>query len=218
MIPCIVATCNRELRDHEIATQQRLCDPCAGQLRSWLTSIPNLMIVLREGSMQREAAGSVGRSGTKTAPLPGRLDTLNLIGPAAVGRIDGPLEDQCGDIPIAATLAGWVQVIIEERGAKGPAQATEVALAAWLVLHLGWASQQRWVNDMRDEIHSTMRAIWGITRLQPRTRAISRPCPRCDYMTLTRTDHDLYTRCSTCGTSYTAQELGDDAARRSVAA
>lgn len=214
--PCIAATCSRELRDHEIG-HQLLCTPCCQQMRAWLTAIPNLMIVLREGSMQREAAGSIGRSGTKTAPLPGRLDTLNLLGPAATGRIDGPIEDQCGDIPIAATLAGWVQVIIEERGAKSPAQVTEVALAAWLVLHLGWASQQRWVNDMHDEIHSTMRAIWGITRLQPHTRAISRPCPRCDQLGLSRIDGDQYTRCSCCGTSYTTQELCDDAERRAAA-
>ncbi|MEV6580226.1 hypothetical protein AB0M92_18910 [Streptomyces sp. NPDC051582] len=218
MDTCIASTCTRELRDHEIAARQLLCDPCVWQLRAWLKSIPNLMIVLREGSMQREVCGAGGRSGTKTPPLPGRIDTLNLTGPAAAGPIREHIEDQCGDIPIAGVLAGWVRVVIEKRPAAPPKATTEIALAAWLTLHIGWASQQTWVREMRDEIHDAMRTIWGITRLQPQTHAVTRPCPRCDLMTLTRTDHDLYTRCSSCGTSYTGQELGDDAARRVAAA
>ncbi|MFG2748050.1 hypothetical protein [Streptomyces xanthophaeus] len=216
---CIAATCDRELRDHELASAQLLCDPCLHGMRGWLASIPNQMIVLREGSMQREVSGGTGRSGTKTAPLPGRLDTINLVGPAAVGRVDGPLDDQLGDVPIVGVLGGWVQLVIEERPAKPPTAATEITLAAWLTLHLGWSSQQPWAGEMRSELHDMMRSIWRITSLQPRTRAISRPCPRdaCQMLTLIERDWVQYIECTSCGGLWTKSELNADAIARAAA-
>ncbi|MEU7066922.1 hypothetical protein [Streptomyces sp. NPDC046161] len=213
---CIASTCTRELRDHEIASAQLLCDPCLHRMRGWLQSIPAQLFVLREGSMQREVGGG-GRTGTRTAPLPGRLDTLNLVGPAAAGTVVDPHGDQTGDMPIAGVLSSWVLLIAEERPARLPQRQTEEALADWLIPHLGWSSQQPWSGELHDELHGMMRAIWGITALQPRTRAISRPCPRCDRLELSRTDGDQYTRCGFCGTSYTTQELNDDAERRAAA-
>ncbi|MFD5676142.1 hypothetical protein [Streptomyces sp. NPDC127040] len=218
MIPCIAATCSRDLRDHEIAARQQLCDPCVHTVRAWLKSIPGQMIVLREGSMQREAGGG-GRTGTRTAPLPGRLDTMSLVGPAAPGTVVDEHGDQIGDIPITGVLGSWVRLVIEERPAKPPASVTEVALAAWLVLHLGWASQQPWVGEMRSELHNMMAAIWRITSLQPRTRAISRPCPRdaCQMLTLVERDWAQYIECTSCGGLWTKGELNADAVRRAAA-
>lgn len=214
---CIASTCTRDLRDHEIAAAQLICDPCLHRMRGWLQSIPAQLFVLREGSMQRETTGGGGRSGTRTAPLPGRLDTLNLVGPAAAGTVADPHGDQCGDMPIAGILSSWVLLITEERPARPPRQQTEEALADWLVRHLGWSSTQLWVDQLHDELHAMMAAIWRITALQPRTRAISRPCPRCDQLGLSQTDGDQWTRCGCCGTSYTTQELCDDAERRAPA-
>lgn len=214
---CIAATCSRELRDHEQAARQLLCDPHLSQIRGWLHSIPAQMIVLREGSMQREVTGGTGRSGTKTAPLPGRLDTLTLLGPWASQPVRDHRDDQYDGVTVCEVLYGWVRVICEKRRLNGPVAMTEEALADWLGRQLGYAATQGWVGEMRDELHSMMRAIWGITALQPRTRAISRPCPRCDQLGLTQTDSEQYTRCGCCGTSYTVQELCDDAERRAAA-
>ncbi|MCY0959951.1 hypothetical protein [Streptomyces sp. H27-H5] len=216
MTECIAATCSRELRDHEITALQLVCDPCLHAMRAWLTSIPGQMVVLREGSMQREVSGG-GRTGTRTAPLPGRLDTLNLCGPAATGTVIDRHGDQTGDIPIVGTLGSWVRLIIEERPAKPPTTATETTLAAWLVLHLGWASQQPWVAEMRSELHDMMSAIWRITSLEPRTRAVSRPCPRCQYLGLIERDWAQYTECTGCGGLWTKDELNADALRRAAA-
>jgi hypothetical protein len=36
-------------------------------------------------------------------------------------------------------------------------------------------------------------------------------------MTLSRTDHDAYTRCSECGTAWTDSELNADAEQRTAA-
>jgi ribosomal protein S27E len=212
---CIAATCSRELRDPSQApSPQQICDSCIHKIKGWLRSMPNQMIVLRRGSTQRETTGGIGRSGTKTPPLPGRPDTLNLCGPWAPGTVRDDRGDQVDGPVIAETLYRWVHVTYEKRRLNGPDSLTEEALAAWLVKHVDWAARQDFAGLLRDELFALMRAIWAITLLEPKTHAVSRPCPRCEHMTMTHTDHDLYTRCSNCGTSFTSQELGDDAIRR----
>jgi ribosomal protein L37AE/L43A len=214
---CITEHCTRELRDHETSALMLICTPCLHQMRAALTAIPAALIVLRHGSMQRERTGETGRTGTREAPLPGRLDTLNLVGPAAHADVHDQHGDQTGQRPIIGTLGDWTRVICEERRLNGPQQWTETALAGWLVTQLGWASQQQWAGEMHGELRDLTWAIRGIARVEVRTRAISRPCPRCQMMTLSRTDHDVYTRCSNCGTAWTDAELNADAVERSAA-
>lgn len=213
---CITERCTRELRAWETEAAMRICSPCLGQMRTWLQQIPAAMVVLRDGSMQRERTGEASRGGTKTPPLPGRLDTLNLVGPASAVDVHG--EDQDQTRPIIGVLGDWTRVICEERRLNGPAHWTETQLAAWLVPQLGWASTQLWVDGMHTDLHAMTWAIRGIARIDIRTRPVSRPCPRCDSLTLTETDGDQYTRCGNCLSAFTQTELADDAARRSTAA
>jgi len=216
---CIAEHCTRSLRDYELASGQLLCDPCVHQLRRWLAAIPAALIVLRDGSLQRERTGEPGRTGTREAPLPCRLDTLNLIGPAAPGTVRDPHGDQTGSRPIIGLLGDWVRLICEERRINGPEQWTETALAGWLRSELGWASTQPWVAELAGELRDLMWQIRGIARVEVRTRAVSRPCPNeaCGMLTLTRTDWDQYVRCSSCGNAYTDAELNADAVARSAA-
>lgn len=213
--PCAANTCSRQLRQPELEARQWICDPCVGQIGGWLRQMPNQLIVLREGSMQREVTGSPTRSGTRTPPMAPREDTMNLTGPAAPGDVHDPHGDQHGPLPIAATLGAWAQVICEEHQPRlnGPRIWTELTLAAWMPAHLPWAARQEWAGCLRDELFGMMRAIWGITNLRPQTRPVTRPCPRCQSLTLTKTDGDEYIRCA-CGNSWTQQELNDDAERR----
>ncbi|WP_328313116.1 hypothetical protein OG432_24555 [Streptomyces sp. NBC_00442] len=205
--PCVAATCTGELRAHELATRQLLCDPCVRQMSGWLTELPQQLIVLRHGSMLREVTGDQGRTGTRTPPLPGRLDTLNLVGPAALEAVWDADGDQHGDIPISGTLGGWVQLITEERHVHGPRIRTEEALAGWLEPHLGWAAIQPWVGEMRDELYSMMRAVRGITQLRPRVRPVDQPCPRCDSLALRKRDWEAYTECGACASLFTRDDL-----------
>lgn len=215
MTECIAATCSRDLRDNEIAVQL-LCTPCLSRLRGWLHSIPAQMVVLREGSMQREVTGGIGRSGTRTPPLPGRLDTLTLLGPWASQPVRGHRDDQCDDIVVAETLYGWVRVVCEERRLDGPVAMTEEALAEWLDGQLSWMARQHWIDDAFEEFAIMMRAIWGITRLHPQTRAVSRPCPNvaCDKLTLIQRDWGQYVECTSCERLWTVDELNLDAVSR----
>jgi hypothetical protein len=214
---CIVEHCQREIRDWETEARMLTCTPCLNRMRAWLQQIPAAMIVLREGSMQRERTGDAGRAGTRTAPLPGRGDTLNLVGPASYADIRDPHGDQTGPRPIIGVLGDWTRLVCEERRLNGPAQWTETALARWLTGQLGWAAQQSWSDELYAALSSMAWHIRGITRVEVRTRPISRPCPRCENLLLTHTDGDQYTRCSGCLSAFTQTELNDDAARRTAA-
>jgi hypothetical protein len=217
MTACIAEHCTRELRDHELASLQLLCDPCVHQMRRWLAAIPAALVVLRDGSMQRERTGAPGRTGTREAPLPCRVDVLNLVGPAASGTVRDPHGDQVGSRPVIDVLGSWVRLVCEERHLAWPARHREEDLAAWLSAQLGWISQQEFAGEVALELRDLMWQIRGIARVEVRTRAVSRPCPRCQMMTLSRTDHDVYTRCSNCGTAWTDAELNADAVARSAA-
>jgi hypothetical protein len=219
MTACIAADCSRQLREHEIIARQLVCDPCLNGMRATLRAIPAALIVLREGSMQRERTGETGRAGTREAPLPCRIDTLNLIGPAASGTVHDPYGDQIGQRAIIDVLGSWTRILCEERRLNGPQQWTEVALAGWLASQLGFASTQPWIAELHGELRDLLWAIRGIARVEVRTRAISRPCPNseCGLLTLTRTDWDQYVRCSSCGNAYTDSELNADAIARSAA-
>ncbi|MFE9684148.1 hypothetical protein [Streptomyces sp. NPDC006285] len=215
--PCAAATCHRELRDTEQTNGQTICTPCSDTIRVWLRELPTQIIVL-EGSRQRETTGtsSGGRTVHRTAPLPGRPDILNLLGPAAwADGIRDPYgdahADQQGQLPIAGVLIPWVRLITEERRWNPPAVLTPQALAAWLAAPkpLAWASRQPWAGDMRDELHELIRVVRSTTRLRPGRRPIAQPCPRCDSLTLVETDHQLYIDCThpDCGAMFTRVEL-----------
>lgn len=206
--PCAATTCHRELRDHELDGEQTICTPCVSATRTWLHEIPLQLIVLG-GSRQRETTGAAGRAGTRTPPLPGRDDVLNLLGPAARSTVRDINGDQHGPIPIVGVLGSWVRIVCEERRWDGPDVVTPEALALWLgrARVLDWACRRPWAGEMRDEVHSLMRTIWGITRLRPQRRPVAQPCPRCDSLTLTETDHEVYVDCSTCESRFTRGEL-----------
>ena len=216
---CIVEDCTRILRDHEDAALMLICTPCLNTMRAQLSAIPAALVVLRDGSMQRERTGDASRSGTREAPLPCRMDTLNLIGPAASGTVRDPHGDQIGQRPIIDILGSWVRLVCEERRLNGPETWNEAALAGWLRGKVTWAATQPWVTELAQELWDLTRQIRGIVRVEARTRAISRPCPRqsCALLTLQQTDWDLYIRCSNCGGCWTVDELNDDAERRAAA-
>ncbi|MFB7597225.1 hypothetical protein [Streptomyces sp. NPDC056160] len=213
---CGATTCTRSLRDHEHETGQTLCTPCVHLIGVWLTAeLPRQIIVL-EGSRQRETSGAStgGRTVHRTAPLPGRPDVLNLLGPAAwdddVRDPYGQAHlDQHGPLPITGVLIPWVRLVADERNWKPPAGRGPQVLAAWLAQPqaLAWASRRPWAGEMRDELHQLMRTVRDVTRLRPRRRAVPQPCPRCDSLTLVETDHQLYVDCTTCESMYTRDEL-----------
>ncbi|MFJ7417953.1 hypothetical protein ACIQXD_04990 [Streptomyces uncialis] len=208
---CSAPTCLRTLREHELDAGMYLCTPCVTRLHGWLASIPRLMVLL-EASRGRETTGQPSVTGTRTAPLPGREDVLNLLGPAAPGSVLDVHGDQCGDPPLLDTLGGWVRLALDESDQPAPHAWTPQRLAHWLAARTAWISAQPWSGELHDEVHGMMRVIWGITAHQPRRRPITQPCPRCDTLALSRVDGEAYTSCSACDALFSAAELAIGAA------
>ncbi|MFE3657245.1 hypothetical protein [Streptomyces sp. NPDC059165] len=217
MTVCITERCTRTLRDWELDARMTCCSICLNQMRYWLQQIPAALIVLRDGSMQRERTGdSGGRGGTRTAPLPCREDVLNLIGPAATDTVHDPHGDQIGSRPIIDVLGSWTRLVCEERNLAGPARWTETELAKWLIPQLGFATTQAWVADLHRELFDMACEIRGIARLSIQRRPVQRPCPNeeCLMLTLIQEDWSRYIECSSCGRLWTQEELNSDAPER----
>lgn len=224
--PCLAATCHRSLRDTELTAAQTICTPCVHLMARWLQNeLPRQIIVL-EGSRHRETTGasSGGRTAYRTAPLPGRDDVLNLLGPAPWSdTVRDPYgqapADQHGPVPIAGVLIPWARTIADQRRWNPPATLTPMSLATWLgrPKALAYASRQPWAGDLRDELAELMRTVRAVTQLRPRRRPVAQPCPRCEDLALVETDHQLYVDCTSCEAMFTRDELAL-AARITVAA
>ncbi len=87
-----------------------VCEPCRSRTREQLTvDLPEQYAMLDATPGQ-----STGQrvSGTRTAPLPGRLDVLNLVGRGTL-RVHDPAPDapdwQIGEIPPLVWLDQWVR-------------------------------------------------------------------------------------------------------------
>lgn len=205
---CKIESCENRLRQEELESAMLACFPCIDRIRCWLEELPTQVIVL-EGSRQRDVTGERGRSGTRTAPLPGREEVLNLLGPAAWTAVRDSFGDQCGTTPIVGVLSGWVMFVCEQRRWNGPYAPTSENLAAWLAKPrvLDWMARQEAVAHMYRELAELMCAIRDITRVRPRRRAVCQPCPRCDALGLVETDHEAYTHCTLCESRFTRPEL-----------
>lgn len=208
MSDTLCPTCQRGLHADEL--DHAICRVCVRTIAGWLRELPAQLVVLR-GSRQREVGDTQRVAGSRTAPLPGRLDVLNLLGPGSPGDVRDKHGDQTGPLPIVTVLGSWVRLVVEERGLNGPRAQTEEHLADYLGRHLDWAAAQEWAGEMHDELGQMIRAIRGITSVRPRTRTIPVPCPRCDSLGLQERDHQTYIDCGVCEALFTHADLALDA-------
>lgn len=71
--------CNKQLWDDEY--ERRICRPCEDKTRNRLTELPDLFARLSSTAalMRGASGGGAPTSGSKTPPIPPRLDVLNLV-------------------------------------------------------------------------------------------------------------------------------------------
>lgn len=209
--PCAGARCTHTLRDYELRAGLALCGGCGRAMGRWMREIPEQMHYLRR-LREKGRTGTGGRTGTKTAPLPGDETVLNLLGPAApCGALVDEAGDQHGPLPVHETLYRCMVVIRRARDLEGPRGNTAELLASWMEPHMEWVAMQTSGVEMQHTLSALMGTLRGVTRLYPRTYAVNRPCPRCEALTLYEQDHDDKIECDTCGTRYTNAEINDDA-------
>jgi|GEM_PF-2145828 len=125
--PCCVS-CHRKL--WEIELDRLVCWPCEDRTQARIGELAGLFRKLDQTAALMKGArrATTGGSGTRTAPIPARLDVLALVGPGGVAARLSAIEDAWRKA-LGWTIAPW-------RGS--PAQAVPVHVE-FIVNNLLWA-------------------------------------------------------------------------------
>lgn len=131
------------------------------------------------------------------AALPGRLDTLNLLGPGSRhGVMD---EDQTGPVPFLHVLASWTEAVTDERRLT-PFRRNVTAMVDRLTRHLTWICDQTFAGDFFAEIEELLKVTRRITLTEGRMELLRGiTCPSCGMFSMVRhTPADWAAECRFC--------------------
>lgn len=184
--------CPRELRDHECG--RYLCRPCEDKAAEALVGIPGRYQQLGQ-LLHRGASTGPAVSGSKTAPIPLRVDILEL---------------QLETGPILAPLQSWVRDWEHHGHAElhetGPLQDQVAGACRTLRYNLRWAVEHHAaVDEFAEELASIWRTLQGVTSGERPARKIPVACP-CGH-TIRTTLNTRGETCSGCGAVYGHSEI-----------
>jgi hypothetical protein len=160
------------------------CRPCRNRVRGFLLALPELVAQtwLARHPVQRGTTGERVKT-SKTAPIPGRLDVLNVLGPSADAVLSG--ADQQGPVPVVGVLAAWSDVVAEETRQK-PVNLTVIGLTRHLLDHVEWACRQAWVREFSEELEGLTKTLRRISGIEPVRILLPVTCPSCEMRTMIR--------------------------------
>lgn len=204
-----------QLRQGEprIYDRANVCEPCRSRLRTLIREIDEHYDGL---PAQLARSGGVGQrvSGSREAPLPLRVDPLDLMLPA---RVPNPTDqarkwptDQLGRLSVASVLYSWTQDWrdVRDRGELGPFPAVTL-MVSWLLDRLEWACDEHpAIDDFAAEIRdlaSVLRRTVGAGEDRPERLDV--PCRRCDLLDLHRLPGEDRVECGSCGCLMTETEF-----------
>jgi hypothetical protein len=210
---CVTPRCNKQLWVSE--TGRWVCRPCEDVTATRIAELPTLFRQLDNTAalMRGARRPGGGTSGSKTPPIPPRLDVLNLVGPGGVAARLQAIEDSWRQALgwQLQTHADAVRVFASWR--SNPAQAVP-AHARFIANNLLWAcSSYESVGQDIDELrrlHGECKALVDGDRKAGRVQIGA--CPiRFDEgvcgTALTATADSHRVRCSGCGTRW--ETLGE---------
>lgn len=184
--------CPRELRDHELG--RYLCRPCEDQAAEHLRAIPALYVQLGQ-HLQRGAGTGPAVSGSKTAPVPIRLDIIDLE--LETGPILGPLQSWVRD---------WEHHGHAELHETGSLQERVAGACRTLRYNLRWAVENHpAVDEAVREIADAHRILKGVTGGEKPPRGITVTCPCEQPLRITLNIKAL--TCPKCRTEYGHSEV-----------
>lgn len=223
----LCVTC-AQLRQGEprIYDRKAVCEPCRSRLRTLIREIDEYYDGLPD---QLARSGGVGQrvSGSREAPLPLRVDPLDLMLPARTAAVHEPPctctefrrpecrrghphLDQTGQVSVATRLDAWVQDWRDVLGLNEGLPRPDVKhLTAWLLNRLedacdGHPAIDDFAFEMR-ELASVLRRTVGASEVKPEHLDV--PCRRCDLLDLHRLPGEDRIECGSCGCLMTETEF-----------
>lgn len=188
----------------EVDTGQ-VCPGCAHRTACDLRDIADLYAQI---SLEPSTSAAGPRvTGSREAPLPLRVDALDLTMPARAGSVHDEHGDQVGHIAAASILDSWVEDWRSHRArGEGRPLPTVVILADWLGVRLADACQDHpAIDEFAADIRRLRRALAAVVGDGPvRPERLPAPCPGCDLVTLVKDDGDV--RCRACGGWWTYEQ------------
>lgn len=192
---CVTPRCNKQLW---VAESHRLtCRPCEDSTAARIAELPSLFEKLNTTSMLMRGARKAGAatSGSRTPPIPPRLDVLALVGPGGIASRLRDIEDAWRK-ELDWTVAPW-------RGSPAEAVPQHVA---FLANNLLWAcssyeSVGQDIDDLR-RLHGECTALANHEPRAGRVQIGACPAPvedgRCGQPLTAATDNHRV-HCRTCG-------------------
>lgn len=194
----VCAACGKDLWVNENGRQA--CRPCEIKTMKRLVELPALFVELtRTATLMRGARKpDAATSGSRTPPIPPRLEVLDLTGPGGVAARLAAIED-AWRVVLGWTIAPW-------RGS--PAQAVPEHVR-FLINNLPWACDSydsigQDIDDVR-RLHAETTAAISRERRPGRVQTGLCPVPLDNgpcgqQLTATTASHRI--RCQTCGTEW----------------
>lgn len=190
-----------------IYERANVCEGCRSRLAQLLHEIMAMHAVLPAMLQPGQSQGQ-RVSGSREAPLPLRVDPLDLTLPARAGTIHDPLGDQIGHQSVATILDSWARDWRDTLDGDRPAGPTVPELVTWLAIRLPWACNQHpaideFARELR-QLHRTLRIVTGLHEIRPEHLDV--PCRRCDLLDLHRLPGEDRVECGSCGDLLTEDE------------
>ncbi|MFD5711342.1 hypothetical protein ACFWHW_13245 [Streptomyces pharetrae] len=162
----------------------RTCRPCRNRIRGLLFGLPEA-VVQTWMARHRVQRGTNGErvSASKKAPMPLRMDVLNLLGPSADAVLSG--EDQEGPVPVVGVLSGWSDLVAEQTRQR-PVSHTVSGLTQHLLDHVEWACRQEWIADFAAELEGLLKTLRKVSGIEPVRILLPVTCPTCDLRAMVR--------------------------------
>lgn len=175
-VPC--AVCGKE------TDLPRTCRPCRNRIRGVLMSLPETVAQVWMARHRVQRGGESERvSASKEAPIPLRLDVLNLLGPSADAVLTG--EDQTGPVPVVGVLTSWSDLVGEQTRQR-PVSRSVSGLTQFLLDHVEWACRQEWVADYAAQLEGLLKTLRRVAGIEPVRIWLPVLCPSCDMRSMVR--------------------------------
>ncbi|MER7696191.1 hypothetical protein [Streptomyces sp. NPDC096095] len=219
-------SCRGRLPDDSLRTG---CDACQYSVHTWLRELPRHLPLLQD--MLRPDTGPARRGGIGRAhaPLPVRLEVLDLTGPGQPVLLADPHGDQTGGVPMTPLLYGWARYLAADypsvrtdahgtvhiercdgartrAGARVRNVADVPGLCRWLDAYLPYAATRPWWDELYEQLEQLLHRVRRLTHTKPLKRTKDAPCPTCGLWTLEEHEDQLHIMCRACPARLTPEE------------